>query len=203
MLTVQLIGFGAIGAALYSALAAQPQVRVDAVVVHPGRIEALRTVNPEVPFTSALLLDKRPDWVVECAGHSAIEQHVLAALQQGIRCLVVSVGALASGDLLERVRAAAQAGHTQAHLLPGAVGGLDALGAARAAGLTRVRYCGRKPPAGLARHRGGGADRSGAGEVAHAALSGQCASRRAAVPEERQRSRHRGLGWHGAGCDRG
>lgn len=146
MLHIQLIGFGAIGAKLCATLAQEPGVRVDAVVVHPARLAGLRQQHPALAFTDAVRPEPKPDWVVECAGHSAIEQHVLPALKQGIPCLLVSVGALASGDLLERVREAAHQGGTQAHLLAGAVGGLDALGAARAAGLESVRYSGRKPP---------------------------------------------------------
>jgi aspartate dehydrogenase len=146
MLRLQLIGFGAIGAQLCRALGADPDIRVEAVVVSHARLAGLQRENAGVPFTTSLDLGRKPDLVVECAGHSAIEQHVLGALRLGVPCLLVSVGALASGDLLERVRAAAAQGATQVQLLSGAVGGLDALGAAQVAGLDSVRYIGRKPP---------------------------------------------------------
>ena len=57
-------------------------------------------------------------------------------------------GDIAPEDLPEALEDAARAGRTQLHLLPGAMAGIDALSAARLAGLEEVRYTGRKPPAG-------------------------------------------------------
>jgi hypothetical protein len=48
--------------------------------------------------------------------------------------------------LPEQLEAAARAGRTQAQLIAGAIGGIDALAAARIGGLDAVRYTGRKPP---------------------------------------------------------
>jgi aspartate dehydrogenase len=86
--------------------------------------------------------------VLECAGHSALTAHVLPALSRGIECAVLSVGALSEPGLPERLEAAARHGSAQLHLLAGAIAGIDALSAARLAGLDRVVYTGRKPPAG-------------------------------------------------------
>jgi aspartate dehydrogenase len=86
--------------------------------------------------------------VLECAGHSALTEQVLPALARGIECAVLSVGALSAPGLPEALEDAARAGRTQLHLLPGAMAGIDALSAARLAGLEEVRYTGRKPPAG-------------------------------------------------------
>ena len=57
-----------------------------------------------------------------------------------------SVGALSADGLLEQLEAAARTGGTQAQLIAGAIGAIDALAAARIGGLSVVRYTGRKPP---------------------------------------------------------
>ncbi|MFU6939888.1 aspartate dehydrogenase [Pseudomonas aeruginosa] len=149
MLNIVMIGCGAIGAGVLELLENDPQLRVDAVIVPRDsetqvrhRLASLRR-PPRV--LSALPAGERPDLLVECAGHRAIEQHVLPALAQGIPCLVVSVGALSEPGLVERLEAAAQAGGSRIELLPGAIGAIDALSAARVGGLESVRYTGRKP----------------------------------------------------------
>jgi len=58
------------------------------------------------------------------------------------------VGALSTPGVAEQLEAATLHGATRLHLLPGAIGGIDALSAARLAGLEAVTYLGRKPIAG-------------------------------------------------------
>jgi aspartate dehydrogenase len=71
------------------------------------------------------------DLVVECAGHAAIEEHVLPALERGLPCMVASVGALSAPGMAQRLEEAARRGGTQVQLLSGAIGGIDAIAAAR------------------------------------------------------------------------
>lgn len=142
-----LIGFGAIGRSIFQRLQTSTKTRITHIVVSQTRVAALQSelgdnvhVTDQVPTTSRLLL--------ECAGHSAIVQHVLPALAKGIECAVLSVGALSDTDLAEQLANAAERGKTQVHLLSGAIGGIDAIAAARLGGLTEVTYTGRKPPSG-------------------------------------------------------
>jgi aspartate dehydrogenase len=120
---IALIGVGAIGSWLQERLDPKP------VVVHRG--DAL-------PMA---------DVVVEVAGHAALAQYGVAALQQGSDLVIASIGALADEALWVSLQQAA----TRAKILlpAGAVAGIDALAAARLGGLDYVRYSSRKPPASL------------------------------------------------------
>jgi aspartate dehydrogenase len=120
---IALIGVGAIGGWLQERLDPKP------VVVRRG--DAL-------PMA---------DVVVEVAGHAALAQYGVAALQQGSDLVIASIGALADEALWVSLQQAA----TRAKILlpAGAVAGIDALAAARLGGLDSVRYSSRKPPASL------------------------------------------------------
>lgn len=142
---VTMVGFGAIGHSLFRRVAGNPALRITHIVVQPEFIAQARLdagpgveIVTEVPPQTALLL--------ECAGHSALTSHVAPALARGIECAVLSIGALSEPGLPELLTDAARRGGTQVHLLSGAIGGVDAIAAARIAGLTEVTYIGRKPP---------------------------------------------------------
>jgi len=144
---VTLIGFGAIGQSIFQRMAGHSAVRITHIVVQPSGMEVARaivgdaaTVTTSVPTEATLVL--------ECAGHAALIEHVVPALQRGVECAVLSIGALSGPGMAEQLAAAAEQGATQLHLLAGAIGGVDAIAAARLAGLTEVRYTGRKPPSG-------------------------------------------------------
>lgn len=92
------------------------------------------------------LIAARPDLVVECAGHTAVQAHATAVLRAGIEVLIVSIGALADAGLMAEVEAAAAAGGTRILLPAGAIGGVDILSALRPSGIASVTYTGRKPP---------------------------------------------------------
>jgi aspartate dehydrogenase len=92
------------------------------------------------------LLRCSPTLVVELAGHEAVRRHVPATLRAGIDVIITSVGALADDRLADEIRAAAEAGGATARIPPGAIGGIDAIGAARFLGLDQVCHVIRKPP---------------------------------------------------------
>lgn len=147
MQNVTLIGFGAIGRTLFARMAGDPGVRIAHVVVTEAQREEIqRELGAAVEVLTAVPAE--PGLVVECAGHAAITRHVLPALAAGVECAVLSVGALSEPGLAQKLAEAAEAGRTQVHLLSGAVGGIDAISAARLAGLESVTYTGRKPPSG-------------------------------------------------------
>ncbi|MHA1538491.1 MAG: aspartate dehydrogenase [Alphaproteobacteria bacterium] len=147
---IALIGHGAIARYVLQALTPDEEASVAGVVVRPRRV--LETTEQaggrfEAVASIAGLGEPGPALVVECAGHGGLGEHGLAALERGIDLLVVSVGALADRALFERLRSAGEASGATMSIVPGAVGGIDALAAARQGGLSAVRYTGRKPPA--------------------------------------------------------
>ncbi|NUO86995.1 MAG: aspartate dehydrogenase, partial [Cupriavidus sp.] len=148
MLHVSMVGCGAIGRGVLELLKSDPDVVFDVVIVPEHTMDEARgAVSALAPRArvATQLDDQRPDLLVECAGHHALEEHIVPALERGIPCMVVSVGALSEPGMAERLEAAARRGGTQVQLLSGAIGAIDALAAARVGGLDEVIYTGRKP----------------------------------------------------------
>ncbi|MCK9513924.1 MAG: aspartate dehydrogenase [Pigmentiphaga sp.] len=151
MPTIALVGYGAIGQSVLQLLQGDATIHLDQVIATERSLASARAgvaaLFPQARVATQLALEPRsPDLLVECAGHQAIEQHVLPALEQGVSCLLVSIGALAEPGMVERLLDAAARGGSQLQLLPGAIGGIDALAAAKAGGLEYVTYTGAKPP---------------------------------------------------------
>lgn len=92
-------------------------------------------------------LAQKPDLVVEAAGQEAVRQHGGSILAAGIDLGIASVGCLTDDVLHQHLLATALSTGARLHILPGAVGGVDILAAARLSGLKEVLYTSRKPPA--------------------------------------------------------
>ncbi|MEY3633532.1 MAG: hypothetical protein RI937_1730, partial [Pseudomonadota bacterium] len=144
---LSLIGLGAVGRAIFEHAWQAPEIRIRAVVISESRRdEAAAWIDGRAEVLTHLPRDC--ELALECAGHAALEQHIIPALSAGVECAMLSVGALATPGVAEQLEAATLIGATRLHLLPGAIGGIDALSAARLAGLESVTYIGRKPIAG-------------------------------------------------------
>ena len=145
MIRVGLIGFGAIGRALWAALAEgrAGDAVCPSVLVRSPRVEA------GVPLTADAdaFFAERLDAVVECAGHEAVRQHGPRALAMGADLVVTAIGALVDDALRARLEAAAAAAGRRLIIPSAGIGALDMLGAAAVGGLSRVRVTVRKDPA--------------------------------------------------------
>jgi len=144
--SITMIGFGAIGQEILSRCQQRQMIRISDIVVPGEFIAAAREVLGETDIQVSDQVPRRTTLLLECAGHSAIHQHVLQALRDGIETAVLSIGALSEPGLPEALKDAAWAGKSRVHLLSGAIGGIDAIAAARIDGLSEVVYTGRKPP---------------------------------------------------------
>ncbi len=150
---ITLIGYGAIAKSILARLANHDKLRITHIVVRADKVvdvqaELDKTFNRCIATSHVPQGLQAPSLVLECAGHSAISEHVIPALKHGVPCAVVSIGALSDAGLAEALDSAAEQGGTQVHLLSGAIGGIDALASAKIAGLASVTYRGRKPPQG-------------------------------------------------------
>lgn len=147
---VAIIGFGAIARDLIDILSEQESAPEQlTVLVRAGReAEVQATLGARASVTSDMevMLATRPDLVVECAGHNAVAAFGVEILQSGVDFIVASVGALADADLAASLKVAARRSGAQCVVPSGAIGGVDALGAARLSGLISVTYTGTKPP---------------------------------------------------------
>lgn len=149
---IAIIGFGAIARDLIRILedAQEGPPGSVTVLVREGREEAARAAiaSSRVAVTSDLaeVLAQTPDVVVECAGHGAVTRYGPTILAKGVDFVVASVGALSDPELAEALEQAARTSGAQCVVPAGAIGGIDALGAARLSGLMSVTYTGRKPP---------------------------------------------------------
>ena len=147
---VGIIGCGAIGQLLCGLIPQHlPKVTVRAVVEREELHSRLRgALDPSTRLVSSVsaLFDMGLDFVIECAGHAALQATGPTVLANGLDLLVVSVGALAKPDIESALRKAANASGGRIRIPAGALGGLDVLGAAKHAGLDRVTYTSNKAP---------------------------------------------------------
>lgn len=143
---VALIGLGAIGKALIKGLQERRPGPTIGAVLHRRPVDA--GVLPQLSHFTAIedLLAWKPSVVIECAGHAAVQQHAAVLLENGIDVIIASIGVLGDAATAEWLEAAARAGRSHLTAISGAIGGIDALRAAKYAGLERVVYTGRKPP---------------------------------------------------------
>jgi aspartate dehydrogenase len=110
------------------------------------RLDGALAASCAVRTDLAALLADKPDVVAECASHVAVNEFGPSILESGCDLVVISIGALADESLRKRLQQAAVKGGSRVVFPAGAIGGVDALAAARLSGLESVVYTGRKPP---------------------------------------------------------
>ena len=145
---VAIIGFGGITRTLLSAI--RPDVEdfdVRNIIVRSEHLENSDYRWGNARFVSSIdELDPDIDLVVEAAGHSAVHQFAIDVSRSGRSLAIVSSGALADDDYRSELLGTARRRNRSVHVISGAIGALDALSTARAAGNQSVHYEGIKPP---------------------------------------------------------
>ncbi len=148
---VGIIGFGGMGKVVCRELLehqSDGKIEIAGVIVSAEDYQQAKQQNTmNIPLLRNFqdLLDQEPEVIAECAGHDAVRQYGNDVLAKGISLIVISIGVLADEALYRQLSETAKLNNTSVHLPAGAVGGIDALTAARIAGLHKVTYRGRKP----------------------------------------------------------
>jgi aspartate dehydrogenase len=148
---VGIVGGGCI-ARLFLERIARGELADARVVALLGRAGSARTEalarRYDIPCLLELdaLLAMRPAVVIEAAAHEWVERHAEAVLRAGIVLVVLSAGALADDALRGRLEAAARTPGAKLYVPSGGIGALDAIKAAREAGLEDVTIRTAKPP---------------------------------------------------------
>jgi aspartate dehydrogenase len=155
MLKLGLIGCGAIGGAVASALLDEevPGVRLAGILDIAVNEIIVRAQHDNIPLVQHIeeLLDLGPDLVLEAAGHQALIAHGRSVVSAGIDLLPMSVGALADPALRDDLAALANRTGATIYISSGAIGCLDVLRAGHAqGGLEEVVLTSAKRPAALA-----------------------------------------------------
>jgi aspartate dehydrogenase len=141
---VAVVGWGAIGRVVGTALADRQVPGAELVCVVDNRPLGDTAPAPQVTFEEAL---ERCDLIVEAAGQGVVREWGERILTSGTDLLIASSGALTDEELAKRLLAA---GPGRVYFTGGAVGGLDLLQAVRSLGpLDEVRLTTTKLPSTL------------------------------------------------------
>lgn len=146
MIKIGLIGFGSIGKCVIATL--PTALAEDHEVIGILTREKVDSLINDIPSYTDIdqLLAQQPDIIVECAGHNAVKEYGCKILANNVSLVISSIGALADSDLYQRLKDASANGKAKIYLPAGAIGGIDALVAAKLGGIDKVTYTMRKPP---------------------------------------------------------
>ncbi|KAF2725940.1 aspartate dehydrogenase [Polychaeton citri CBS 116435] len=150
MLSVGLLGYGAIGQSIVSTIAQNPieGISFDVICCRDTQKQKALELCPNANIVSQWsdYLGPAPDIVVEAAGQGAVVDVGEAILAAGSDLYLLSVGALADKDFHDRMLQAATLGKSRLVIPAGALAGFDGLHSLRHSGLESVVYRSTKPP---------------------------------------------------------
>lgn len=144
------VGWGAIAQRAGSILLERDPNRIEIAAVAVQNVDRPRHALPD----GAKLLSSADelagldlDLVIEAAGRPCVAQWAEAAIRSGADFLISSTSAFCDEALLHDLRALAEDTGRKIFIPPGALGGMDALGAASLTQLSKVEHSVIKPPA--------------------------------------------------------
>lgn len=129
-----IIGSGSLAGIIGNYISKELPEDYEVIGVLSARIEnALKLAN-EINCKAYKRLDEmikdRPDYIIEAASKSLVEDSALEILGNGINLIVLSIGAFADDYFYKRVAQTARENNCRVYLASGAVGGFDVLNSA-------------------------------------------------------------------------
>ena len=152
MKKISIIGFGAITHMLLNRLNEhdpEKRVVIDYIMVRKNRLStAKRELADKIKVSSSinLLIQNKPDLIVECAGQNAVKEYGPKILRSGINFMIISTGALVDKKFYDDLIFTAKEKNSKIIIPSGAIAGIDGLGSLKKGGLKNVRYISTKPP---------------------------------------------------------
>ncbi len=153
MVRVGLIGCGAIGTMLAKAIDDGTVANTDLVAVFDIYAEQMEDLVKKLKHRpkayrefEKFLKESGAELVAEAASQEAVKQYAEKIIVSGKDIMIMSVGALLDEELLKKIKTAAEREERQVLVPSGAIGGLDAVKAAKLGGVDRVVLTTRKHP---------------------------------------------------------
>lgn len=145
-ISLALIGLGEIGkgVAEHAARLFTPRLAAALVRSSDPRLDSKGSIF--LTDSIDVLLEQKPDVVIEAAGHDAVRLHAHQIVGAGCDLMIVSTGPLAEDEFCSSLLEVAETSGSKIIVPAGAIGGLDALGALARGGLESVAYTSIKPP---------------------------------------------------------
>ena len=152
MLKIGIIGCGSIGTELSKAIDSK-LIRAQLVAVYDRSTERCEKLLGSLRNKPGLMapdeLISRADIVVECASAAAVHEYGHIVLENGKDLMVMSAGAFAEQELLEKLTDAAASHNCKIYIPSGAIAGIDGLKSAAISHIDKVMLTTTKNPAGL------------------------------------------------------
>lgn len=143
-----MIGYGSLGRLVAPHFRVHPGIQFVGIAARSTRRDRIDAAPTDVSVVDSVeaLLAVRPELVIECASHAAFREYAEPVLAAGLDLIAISVGVLADADYREHLWKTARRTGGSLEIPAGAIGAIDAIAAARIAGLSRVVYVTRKTP---------------------------------------------------------
>jgi len=153
---VGLVGCGFIGASLAQAIDKEMRGYMELVAIYDEvkekAVSLSRNLRTEPEIAESLddiIHDSRIELVIEAASQTAAKAIIPKVLRAEKQVMIMSVGALSDTEFYEGMEKILMRSKARVYVPSGAIGGLDWIKAASAAGLEKVAITSRKPPKAL------------------------------------------------------